>query len=99
MVWTRLANIDSYITHNFGTDAGYQFFTIFDAALLIDTNWYASVDTSLVIPTFWGYGKGCEFLENPCDQIIHVPYIYNSNDSGPSLNFCRHNGHYISNSL
>ncbi len=54
MVWTRLAMIDSYNTHNFGTDAGYQFFTKFDAALLMDTNWYASVDTSLVIPTFWG---------------------------------------------
>ncbi len=46
--------IDSYNTHNFEKDVRYQFFTIFDAALLIDTNWYASVDTSIVIPTFWG---------------------------------------------
>jgi hypothetical protein len=54
MVWTRLAMLDSYNTDKTGTDAGYQFFTIFDAALLMDTNWYSTVDTSLVIPSFWG---------------------------------------------
>jgi hypothetical protein len=56
MAWTRLAMIDSYNTNTLdGVNYnGYQFFTIFDAALLMDTNWYTFVDTSLVIPTFWG---------------------------------------------
>ncbi len=47
MVWTRLAMIDSYNTDSVGKDITHQFFTEFDAALLMDTNWYTSVDISL----------------------------------------------------
>ncbi len=56
--------IDSYNTNTVDIENynGYQFFKIFDAALLMDTNLYTFADTSLAIPTFWGSRKGCDFL-------------------------------------
>lgn len=53
MVWPRIALMDSIAQDNqFGN--GIQYFTNFDAALLIDTNFYAYINTSIVISASWG---------------------------------------------
>lgn len=36
--------------------------TIFDVAALKDTNWYADVNMDMVVPSYWGKGKGCDFV-------------------------------------
>ncbi len=33
---------------------GIQYFTNFDAALLMDTNFYGYINTSIVIDAYWG---------------------------------------------
>jgi hypothetical protein len=53
MVWLRIALMDSIAQDNkYGY--GIQYFINFDAALLIDTNFYGYIDTSIVISALWG---------------------------------------------
>jgi hypothetical protein len=53
MVWPRIALMDS-IAQNNKYGYGIQYFTNFDAAILIDTNFYGYIDTSIVISALWG---------------------------------------------
>lgn len=48
-----------------------NYFSIFSAALLKDTGFYADVNENLVTPLFWGKGKGCDFVNNKCKSKIN----------------------------
>ncbi|KAL4438373.1 hypothetical protein ABPG74_009412 [Tetrahymena malaccensis] len=38
----------------------------FTAALLLDTGYYAEINTNFLMPIYWGKNKGCDFFHNTC---------------------------------
>ena len=49
-----------------GTISRLIYFTLFDTALLRDTNWYHSVNESLVDDYNFGRNGGCKFYTDSC---------------------------------
>ncbi|EAR82776.1 leishmanolysin family protein (macronuclear) [Tetrahymena thermophila SB210] len=53
----------------------YNTYTIseFTAALLLDTGFYAEINTNLLMPIYWGKNKGCDFFNNSCNTGKYFP--------------------------
>ncbi|KAL4438377.1 hypothetical protein ABPG74_009416 [Tetrahymena malaccensis] len=47
----------------------YRVYTIseFTAALLLDTGYFAEINSNLLMPIYWGKNKGCDFFNNSCN--------------------------------
>ncbi|KAL4438376.1 hypothetical protein ABPG74_009415 [Tetrahymena malaccensis] len=45
----------------------------FTAALLLDTGFYAEVNSNLLMPIYWGKNKGCDFFNKSCNTGKYFP--------------------------
>ncbi|EAR86017.1 leishmanolysin family protein (macronuclear) [Tetrahymena thermophila SB210] len=45
----------------------------FTAALLLDTGYYAEVNSNLLMPIYWGKNKGCDFFNKSCNTSQQFP--------------------------
>ncbi|KAL4486019.1 hypothetical protein ABPG72_003953 [Tetrahymena utriculariae] len=57
------------------SSAIFEYFTIseFTAALLLDTGYYAEINTNLLMPIFWGKNQGCDFFNKSCNTGKDFP--------------------------
>ncbi|EAR86012.1 leishmanolysin family protein (macronuclear) [Tetrahymena thermophila SB210] len=53
----------------------YGVYTIskFTAALLLDTGYYAEINSNLLMPIYWGKNKGCDFFNKTCNTGKYFP--------------------------
>ncbi|KAL4438375.1 hypothetical protein ABPG74_009414 [Tetrahymena malaccensis] len=45
----------------------------FTAALLLDTGYYAEINSNLLMPIYWGKNKGCDFFNKTCKAGKYFP--------------------------
>ncbi|KAL4438374.1 hypothetical protein ABPG74_009413 [Tetrahymena malaccensis] len=45
----------------------------FTAALLLDTGYYAEINSNLLMPIYWGKNKGCDFFNKSCNTGKYFP--------------------------
>ncbi|EGR32846.1 leishmanolysin family protein, putative, partial [Ichthyophthirius multifiliis] len=68
--WERTVIYNEMMTGDEVYDSVLSIFTI---ALLKDTGFYPEVNENMADNTFWGKGKGCDFLENACQSKVGYP--------------------------
>ncbi|KAL4472692.1 hypothetical protein ABPG74_018641 [Tetrahymena malaccensis] len=58
-------------------------FTIseFTAALLLDTGFYAEVNSNFLMPIYWGKNKGCDFFNKSCNSTKSFAEFPNDSES------------------
>ncbi|KAL4486495.1 hypothetical protein ABPG72_018449 [Tetrahymena utriculariae] len=52
---------------------GYYTISTFTAALLLDTGYYAQINTNLLMPIYWGKNKGCDIFNKSCNAGKQFP--------------------------
>ncbi|KAL4438372.1 hypothetical protein ABPG74_009411 [Tetrahymena malaccensis] len=59
----------------------YRVYTIseFTAALLLDTGYYAEINSNLLMPIYWGKNKGCDFFHKTCKAGKEFPEFPDNN--------------------
>ncbi|EWS75215.1 leishmanolysin family protein (macronuclear) [Tetrahymena thermophila SB210] len=64
--WERDLIQNEYMTAS--AILGHAIISEFTAALLVDTGFYAEINSNMVEKGYWGRGKGCDFINKSCDD-------------------------------
>ncbi|KAL4486499.1 hypothetical protein ABPG72_018453 [Tetrahymena utriculariae] len=61
----------------------YKAFAIseFTAALLLDTGFYAEINSNFLMPIYWGKNKGCDFFNKTCKMGKELPEFPDNEES------------------
>ncbi|KAL4488340.1 hypothetical protein ABPG72_019190 [Tetrahymena utriculariae] len=78
--WERDLIQNEYMTAS--SVQGHAVISEFTASLLLDTGFYAEINTNMVEQTYWGKDKGCDFITQSCDnsQQKYPEFSYQDND-------------------
>ncbi|KAL4503914.1 hypothetical protein ABPG72_022544 [Tetrahymena utriculariae] len=77
--WERDLIQNEYMTAS--AILGHAIISEFTAALLVDTGFYAEINSNMLEKGYWGRGKGCDFIYKSCDDTNQYPeFTYEDKD-------------------